>query len=229
MSFVTTDQHFSRIAHDPGRGRNGCAAFSLDTNGQSEAWPFGAVQQFSNVSFRDADTRGERRLRDACFGDVGLQPRSTGQGRVRGNGCCGGGVKCLHGDNVCIKQTAPSTLMFAHSNSRNNRKRVTPKPMKYRIKELRQARGWTQEQLADLAGTNKGYISQLESGKREPSAETLRSLAAAFNVEAAHMIESSAATDAATVRMLTIFEQLSPEDQAAIQHMAERLLPKNGG
>lgn len=98
--------------------------------------------------------------------------------------------------------------------------------MKYRIKELRLARGWTQEQLADLAGTNKGYISQLESGKREPSAETLRSLATAFNVEAVHMIESSTPTDAATVRMLMIFEQLSPDDQAAIQHMAERLLPK---
>lgn len=226
MSSATTDHNFSRIAYDPGRGGNCGAAFSFDADGQGKAWPFAAVQQFSDVSFRDADTLGKRRLRDAYLGDVGLQPRGAGEDRVRGNRGGGGCVKGLHGDDVCIVQTDPSSLMFAQRNSRHNRKRATPKPMKYRIKELRLARGWTQEQLADLAGTNKGYISQLESGKREPSAETLRSLAAAFNVEAVHMIESSTPTDAATVRMLTIFEQLSPEDQAAIQHMAERLLPK---
>ncbi len=95
--------------------------------------------------------------------------------------------------------------------------------MKLRIKELRLARGWTQSQLAELAGTDKGYISQLENGKRDPSAETLRSLAAAFEIEAAHMFEPSTPTGAATMRLLSVFEQLSAEDQETVQRLAERL------
>ena len=39
--------------------------------------------------------------------------------------------------------------------------------MKYRIRELRKALGWTGQDLADRVGTTKGYISELETGKRD--------------------------------------------------------------
>ncbi len=41
--------------------------------------------------------------------------------------------------------------------------------MKNNLKELRSKRGLTQEQLADLVGTTKQYISMLESGNRDIS------------------------------------------------------------
>lgn len=96
--------------------------------------------------------------------------------------------------------------------------------MKYRIKEYRTTRGWTQEQLAQMVGTSKGYVSQMESGKREPSAETLRSLAAAFGVGASQMIEPDDDASRLVAEHVTIFERLSREDQLMLSHLAAKML-----
>lgn len=97
--------------------------------------------------------------------------------------------------------------------------------MKLRIKEHRQARGWSQEHLATLSDTSKGYISQLESGKRDPSAETLRSIAAALELDVTELIapESEEARDA--IELLMIIQKLSPEDRDALARIARKMLP----
>lgn len=100
--------------------------------------------------------------------------------------------------------------------------------MRYRIKEHRKARGWTQEQLAQMVGTSKGYISQIESGARDPSAETLRSLAAAFDLDAVQMIEPDSEEARSIMDHLAVFQKLSPEDQAAVARIAAKLLPREG-
>jgi transcriptional regulator with XRE-family HTH domain len=51
------------------------------------------------------------------------------------------------------------------------------------VKRLRQAREWNQTELAYHAGLAPSVISQIENGKRDPSARTLRKLAEALNVE----------------------------------------------
>lgn len=51
-----------------------------------------------------------------------------------------------------------------------------------RLRELRRARGWSQQQVADLLGLNKMSISLYESGKRTPSFEVLDNIAETFNV-----------------------------------------------
>lgn len=203
----------------PGLNRDDAVSDFFYADRQIQAGLPGAGQQLGQIPFRYADTLGKGRLRDAGGGDVALQ-----QFRAGGEWCDDG----LHSDNVCTVPTCPSSHRFAMSQSRQRKKRATPKPMKYRIKELRLARGWTQSHLAQLAGTDKGYISQLENGKRDPSAETLRSLAAAFDVEAAHLIESSTPSGAATVRLLAAFEQLSTADQEYLQSLAERLASRLG-
>lgn len=51
-----------------------------------------------------------------------------------------------------------------------------------RIKYLRKQRGWSQEELSFQSNINKNYISDLESGRRNPSLEILERLADAFGI-----------------------------------------------
>lgn len=56
-----------------------------------------------------------------------------------------------------------------------------------RLRELRAARQWSQEQLAQLSGLNLRTIQRLESGARI-SMESLRALAAVFEVPAESLL-----------------------------------------
>jgi len=49
-----------------------------------------------------------------------------------------------------------------------------------RVRELRKARGWTQEQLAEVADLHENYISRLETGEQEPGLFTILRLCRAF-------------------------------------------------
>ena len=50
------------------------------------------------------------------------------------------------------------------------------------IRELRKARGWTQEELAHRVGSDAGNISRLERGIQGASESTLRAIAKAFDL-----------------------------------------------
>ncbi len=50
------------------------------------------------------------------------------------------------------------------------------------VKRVRQEKGLTQEQLADLSGFSQQYISGLEQGRRNPTIVTLYELALALGV-----------------------------------------------
>ena len=50
-----------------------------------------------------------------------------------------------------------------------------------RIRELRMARNWRQIDLAEQAGINENYVSDLEIGKKEICLRTLQAIAAAFD------------------------------------------------
>ena len=51
-----------------------------------------------------------------------------------------------------------------------------------RIRELRQAKGISQEALADKAGLDRTYISSIERGKRNVSLENIERLAKALKI-----------------------------------------------
>ena len=51
-----------------------------------------------------------------------------------------------------------------------------------RLRDLRTARGWTQDELARRAGLSKSYLSRIEDGDRQPSLASLLSLSQAFEV-----------------------------------------------
>ncbi len=50
------------------------------------------------------------------------------------------------------------------------------------LRTLRRERGFTQEQLAELADLHSTYIAKIEAGQRLPSLETLASLANALQI-----------------------------------------------
>jgi transcriptional regulator with XRE-family HTH domain len=51
-----------------------------------------------------------------------------------------------------------------------------------RIRLLRTERGWTQQQLADMAQLGRVHISELENGKREAGLRALERLADSFDI-----------------------------------------------
>jgi transcriptional regulator with XRE-family HTH domain len=52
-----------------------------------------------------------------------------------------------------------------------------------RIRKLRKARGWRQLDLAEQAGINENYVSDLELGQKEACLKTLSTLARAFGIK----------------------------------------------
>lgn len=56
-----------------------------------------------------------------------------------------------------------------------------------RIRELRQKRGWSQEYLAELAGTHRTYMWGIERGVRNPSLRHLAQIANALGVSIAEL------------------------------------------
>lgn len=58
-----------------------------------------------------------------------------------------------------------------------------------RIRELRTAKGWRQIDLAEEAGINENYISDLEIGKKEICLRTMQALAEAFDLTLAELLQ----------------------------------------
>ena len=58
-----------------------------------------------------------------------------------------------------------------------------------RIRELRTAKNWTQEELAHRSGMHRTYISTLELGERNLAALNLRRMARAFGVSVSELLQ----------------------------------------
>nr|WP_093226456.1 helix-turn-helix transcriptional regulator [Sphingomonas sp. NFR15] len=54
---------------------------------------------------------------------------------------------------------------------------------------IRKARGYTQEQLAELSGLSQQYLSDLERGKRNPTVVTVNEIALALGVSHLDLLE----------------------------------------
>ncbi len=58
-----------------------------------------------------------------------------------------------------------------------------------RLRELREERGWNQEYLAEISGIGRSHISQLENGRREAGLRMLETLAGAFKLAVADLLQ----------------------------------------
>jgi len=84
--------------------------------------------------------------------------------------------------------------MFAHSKPKSNpvvcyKELARTKKVSYQVrmatnlKKLRNAKGLTLDQLSEMAGISKPYLSQIENGKRPLNGRRLERLAKALGVE----------------------------------------------
>jgi transcriptional regulator with XRE-family HTH domain len=62
--------------------------------------------------------------------------------------------------------------------------------MMLHLRQLRTDRGLTQDQLSEMTGLSKGFLSQLETGARQPSVESLSILSSALKVSEAELLTS---------------------------------------
>lgn len=93
-----------------------------------------------------------------------------------------------------------------------------------RIRECREARGWTQERLAQSAGISKGFLSDLENDKRNVSSEYILKIANSLGVSLDYLIRGEATqrdTERSPVRIPT---ELSAAAQELNLTYAETLM-----
>jgi len=62
----------------------------------------------------------------------------------------------------------------------------------HRVRDLRQARGLSQEQLAELAGLHRTYVSSLERGQRNVGLDNILALAIGLGVSPAELFAEAA-------------------------------------
>ena len=56
------------------------------------------------------------------------------------------------------------------------------------VRQLREAKGWSQETLAERANLNRSYVGELERGQAIPSLVTLEKLGQALGVSLANLL-----------------------------------------
>jgi transcriptional regulator with XRE-family HTH domain len=72
------------------------------------------------------------------------------------------------------------------------------------VRALRQARGWSLDELSGRSGVSKGMVVQIEAARTNPSVGTLSRLSDAFDVSIARLLEPAAER----------IVRISPADQA---------------
>jgi transcriptional regulator with XRE-family HTH domain len=63
------------------------------------------------------------------------------------------------------------------------------KRMAKRLRQLRNANGWTQQELATRTGISRVHIARLETARMEPGLIVLERLAKAFKVKVGDLVD----------------------------------------
>jgi transcriptional regulator with XRE-family HTH domain len=92
---------------------------------------------------------------------------------------------------------------------RPSERRVQPQPG-FRLRELREARGWNQSEVARRAGTlSASQVNRFEAGVRIPKMDHLLALALAFGCTVSELLgDAATARTAGEVELLLAYRQL---------------------
>jgi transcriptional regulator with XRE-family HTH domain len=83
-----------------------------------------------------------------------------------------------------------------------------------RVKHIREHRHWTQEQLAELSGISKGFLSEIENNRTNPGSETVLKIADALGASIDYLLRGDESTSNASRKAVVIPPALA---EAAVQ------------
>ena len=83
-----------------------------------------------------------------------------------------------------------------------------------RIRKMRDEKGWTQDDLARAAGISKGFLSDVENGKRNISADNVLKVANALGASLEYLLRGSTPQDEPAALV-----QIPPELSKAAEEM----------
>lgn len=94
--------------------------------------------------------------------------------------------------------------------------------MGLRIRQLRNGKGWSQQELADRSRMSRSQLAMIEAETRPANTLRLNAIAAALDVDPEDLFESSPQDRA----VLDLIKALNPADRAVIVRMAEAFAAK---
>lgn len=92
--------------------------------------------------------------------------------------------------------------------------------MKLRIKEIREAKGLTQDDLAKIVKMSRSYLAQIETGVRGLTVKKQAAIAAALEVEPGDLVDFTAPEKADEDTLVEAFRLASPSQRQAWLDMA---------
>lgn len=100
-------------------------------------------------------------------------------------------------------------------------------PLGEKIRELRKAKGYTLDRLAELTESSKGYIWELENkSPPRPSADKIAKIAAALGVTADYLIdptETMGVEDATDNAFFRKYRKMDPATKDKVRRMVDLL------
>lgn len=58
------------------------------------------------------------------------------------------------------------------------------------VRRFREAKGWSQDQLSEMSGLHRTYISGIERGVRNPTIKIVHEIAAALGINVGQLLDS---------------------------------------
>lgn len=88
------------------------------------------------------------------------------------------------------------------------------KPLKWYLREWRERRGLTQEQVAERLDTTKGMVSQFENGKRRLNDDWICGFAHVFGIDPADLLRNPQSP-----HPMQLLDELTQSQRESIMHM----------
>ena len=104
-----------------------------------------------------------------------------------------------------------------------------PTSIGLRIKEARQAKGWTQDQLAQAVEVTRSAVAQWETGRAGQVTGNLTRIAAVLDVGVEFLTHGAekrlpaVATQGDELALLRLYRECTPDDRQLLLRMARRL------
>lgn len=93
-----------------------------------------------------------------------------------------------------------------------------------RIRDIREGKGVSQNQLAKMAGLSQAGLSAVENTTKSPNLETLTRLAKALNVTIAYLVGEADKDNDQEVRMIARqIQDLTPHDKELLKGLIESM------